>query len=265
MPVKAKKFQKILRRRAGTGRYFVFFNYIAIKRKIKIFFNKVELNISSRIVEAYVGEYASGKSEVAVNRALMISRRGRVVTLVDLDIVEPCYTLRPIKRDLMAAGIEVLAWETREMMGLGETGNVLRAENRWALKRPGDIILDIGYGVEGSRTLNLLEGAYDDPDLKIVAVINISRPMTGTVQEVIDYVRELGRVDMLINNTHLGDETTAETVQEGAREVSGAARALGLPVLASTAVEEIAALIGHVDCEGNPVWGIKRYMPHTLW
>ena len=50
-----------------------------------------------RIIEAYVGEYASGKSENAVNRALAIRGQGLSVTLVDLDTVEPCYTMRPIK------------------------------------------------------------------------------------------------------------------------------------------------------------------------
>jgi len=222
-------------------------------------------NFFNRIVEAYVGEYASGKSEVAVNRALMLSRLGRTVTLVDLDIVEPCYTLRPIKLELIAAGIQVLAWETRDTEGLGEAGNVIRAENRWALKRPGDIILDIGYGVGGSRTLNLLEGADSDPNLRMVAVINASRPMTASIDDVVEYVRELGNVDMLLNNTHLGDETTAEIVQEGAALVSGAAGTLDLPVLATSAVEEIAAIIGPKDCMGNQVWAIKRYMPRTFW
>ena len=225
----------------------------------------MRFNISSRIVEAYVGEYASGKSEVAVNRALMLSRLGRTVTLVDLDIVEPCYTLRPIKLELIAAGIQVLAWETRDTEGLGEAGNVIRAENRWALKRPGDIILDIGYGVGGSRTLNLLEGAEADPDLRVVAVINASRPMTASIEDITEYVRELGNINMLINNTHLGDETTAEVVQEGAQLVSSAAGILDMPVLATTAVEEIAAIIGPKDCIGNQVWAIKRYMPRTLW
>lgn len=225
----------------------------------------MRFNISSRIVEAYVGEYASGKSEVAVNRALMLSRLGRTVTLVDLDIVEPCYTLRPIKLELMAAGINVLAWETRETEGLGEAGNVMRAENRWALKRPGDIILDIGYGVGGSRTLNLLEGSGSDPDLRVVAVINTSRPMTSSTEDIVEYVGELGNVDMLINNTHLGDETTAEIVQEGAALVSSAAVTLDMPVLATAAVEEIASIIGPKDCMGNQVWALKRYMPRTLW
>lgn len=226
---------------------------------------EVTHNISSRIVEAYIGEYASGKSEVAVNRAAGLALEGRRVSLVDLDIVEPCYTLRPIKKELAALGIDVLAWETRETVGLGEAGNIMRPENRWALRRPGDIVLDIGYGVEGSRTLNLLEGSDTDPDLEILVVVNTSRPMTASLEDIVDYIKELGRVDGIINNTHLGDETTAQTVQEGAVTVTRAASILGLPVVATTAVEEVARTIGHKDCMGNQVWAIKRYMPRTLW
>ncbi len=221
--------------------------------------------ITNRIVEAFVGEYASGKSEVAVNRALALSRENRKVTLVDLDLVEPCYTLRPIKNELISAGVDVLAWETCETIGLGETGNIIRADSRWALFRPGDIILDIGYGVDGSRTLNLLEGSSKDPDLKVIAVINTSRPMTGTVEDIVEYIGQLGRVDMLINNTHLGDETTAQIVQDGAIIVNEASQRLGIPVLATSATKEIAAEIGKVDCVGNPVWPLVRYMPRTLW
>lgn len=221
--------------------------------------------IGPRIVEAYVGEYASGKSEVAVNRALDLAETGRRVTLVDLDVVEPCYTLRPIKKELEQKGVSVLAWETRDMVGLGETGNILRAENRWALRRPGDIILDIGYGVEGAKTLALLEDAETDPDLKVYAVVNIARPMTGSVSDIVQYIRELGRIDGLINNSHLGDDTDLEIIQEGVRVVGEAARVLGIPVIAVTAVEELAGRIGPVDNAGNPVRKLVRYMPRTLW
>ncbi len=216
-------------------------------------------------MEAYIGEYASGKSEVAVNRAIFLARSGRRVNLVDLDIVEPCYTLRPIKKKLTEMGINVVAWETREMMGLGETGCIFHPANRWALKLSGDVILDIGYGVEGAKTLNLVEGAASDPDLKIFAVVNVARPMTGSVEEIVQYVRTLGKVDGLINNSHLGDETTMEFIQEGARIVGEAARQLGIPVVATTALEELARVIGTHDAAGHPVWPIKRYMPQTLW
>ncbi|MEG6617124.1 hypothetical protein V6C27_11970 [Peptococcaceae bacterium 1198_IL3148] len=221
--------------------------------------------MTSRIVEAYVGEYASGKSEVAVNRALELGKKQHKVHLVDFDIVEPCYTLRPIKKQLMEQGIEVVAWETRDTVGLGEAGNVIKPAARWVLLREGDIILDIGYGVEGSKTLNLLEGVDKEPNLKIYAVVNISRPMTSNVKEIVEYVRDLGPIHGLINNTHLGDETTPEIVQRGARVVTEAAKELGIPLVATYAVRDVAAAMGEHDCMGNVVRPLDRYMPCTLW
>jgi len=134
------------------------------------------------IVEAYVGEYASGKSENAVNRAIALHRAGQAVTLVDLDTVEPCYTIRPIKRELESIGLDVVAWETRDTVGLGEAGSVIMGSMRWVLRRKGSIIMDIGYGVHGARIFNLIEGADENPHLQIIAVINMSRPFTSTVE-----------------------------------------------------------------------------------
>lgn len=218
-----------------------------------------------RIVEAYIGEYAGGKSENALNRALELARQGRKVTLVDLDIVEPVYTLRPIQEELRALGVNVIAWKTSETMGLGEAGTTIKPAARWALRCEGDIVLDIGYGVEGAKTLNLVEGAHQDLDLKVFAVINISRPMTSEVEDIVEHVREMGRVDGMINNTHLAEETTVEVVQEGARVITEAAKILGLPVIATAASAEIAKKIGPTDCMGNPVRPLTRFMQKAFW
>lgn len=217
------------------------------------------------VVEAYVGEYASGKSENAVNRALVLAKGGAPVTLVDLDLVEPFYTLRPLRKELRQQGIEVLAWETEQTMGLGEAGIPLHPEMRWALRRPGHIILDVGYGVEGVKTLNLLEGASHHPHLKVLAVVNAARPMTDTPGKIVAYVRSLGRVHGLINNTHLGDDTTVEVIRAGARLVAQAAGELGLPVVATSVAESLREAVGHRDCLGHPVRFIKRYMKQAFW
>lgn len=217
------------------------------------------------IIEAYVGEYASGKSENAVNRAIDLCRRGLPVTLVDLDTVEPVYTIRPIKKELEAMGLSVVAWETRDTVGLGEAGSVIKGSMRWVLRRPGNIIMDVGYGVHGARIFNLIEGAFENPHLKIIAVINMSRPFTSTVENILEYVATLGRVDALLNNTHMAEETTVEIVQKGAIGVAEAAKILGLPVIATSAVQEIADKIGPVDAVGNPVWPLERIMPRTFW
>jgi len=217
------------------------------------------------IIEAYVGEYASGKSENAVNRAIELCQKGLPVTLVDLDTVEPCYTIRPIKRELEAMGMTVDAWETRDTVGLGEAGNIMKGSMRWALRRPGNIILDIGYGVHGAAIFNLIEGANESPWLKIIAVVNMSRPFTATVEDIVDYVLSLGRVDALLNNTHMAEETTVALVQQGARGVYEAAQKLSVPMMGSSAVKEIAEQIGDLDCVGAPVRTLERIMPRTFW
>jgi hypothetical protein len=215
-----------------------------------------------RIIEAYIGEFASGKSEVAINRALAL--QGKVI-LVDLDLVNPFYTLRPLKERLTAAGLEVIAWETRDTIGLGEAGSLLKPEIRWVLRRTGDIIFDVGYGVEGAKVLNLVEGLTQAPELKVIAVINTAKPLLTHAQDIIEYVKELGRVDALLNNSHLGAETTIEFVNQGALETYKAAQALGLPYLGSYAMEELATQMKDKDAAGFPIFPLKRYMPEAFW
>ncbi len=221
-----------------------------------------------RWVEAYVGEYASGKSECAVNRALEIlgnSRNEEQITLVDLDTVEPVYTLRPIKEELEAKGLAVVAWRTEDTTGLGEAGSVIRPEMRWVLKRPGHIILDIGYGVKGAQTLNLIEGAWDDPDLRILAVLNLGRPLTGSYEEMLEYVMSLGPLHGLINNSHLGDDTDLAFIQNGARVVAAIGEKMHLPVVATTADIRFKGQLGDYDVTGHPVRYMERFMPRAFW
>jgi len=237
-----------------------------------------------RVVEAYVGEYASGKSEVAVNRAIALARGSRVgsrcggepadipveklqrvpVTLVDFDLVEPFYTLRPIKKLIEKEGVTVLAWQTEETMGFGETGTLMRSDLRWALRREGHVIFDMGYGIDGARRLNLIEGAREN-NLQVYAVINIGRPMTACEKDIVTYVKTLGPIDGLINNSHLGDETDVDFIQKGAIEVAAAAAALRVPFLFTTADQRFQKELGFRDATGNPVFYLKRYMNRAYW
>ncbi|MEN6463074.1 MAG: hypothetical protein ABFC94_17115 [Syntrophomonas sp.] len=224
----------------------------------------VLVNNAGRIVEAYIGEYASGKSEISINRALNLKEQERLVTLVDLDTVEPFYTLRPIKKDLEAQGLTVIGLSEEDSFGLGETGAMLNPRARWALMNDGDIIMDIGYGVNGARTLNLVEGAYESPELKIFAVVNYSRPMTNCRERIKEYVLSLGRVDVIIANTHLADETTVELIKAGNQEIIQAANDLGIPVEAMVVDERLRCQIDKEEL-GIPVRFIRRYMPAAMW
>lgn len=217
-----------------------------------------------RVLEAYVGEYASGKSEIAINRALELQTQGRIVNLVDLDTVEPFYTLRSLKPLLEEKGLQVISFTQQDAFGLGETGAMLNPRARWALRYSGDVILDVGYGVYGARTLNLVEGAYESQELRVIAVVNYSRPMTGTRDRIREYVLDLGRVDAIVANTHLGDDTTVEIMNQGNSEIMHVARELGIPIDFIVADERLKGSI-EVDMSGIPVKFIHRFMPAAMW
>lgn len=220
-----------------------------------------------RVVEAYVGEYASGKSENAVNRALELKKAGNdLVTLVDLDTVEPFYTLRALKEKFKEQyDVDVVTWLTSETMGLGEAGSLIKPEMRWVLRREGNLVLDIGYGVHGAKILNLIEGANESEELKIYVVLNSYRPITGTEEDIVEYVKSLGRIDGIINNPNLGDDTTVEIINEGTKVVAKAAEKLGIPIVYTAVITELLENFNGQDMYGNPIKEIKRFMPDSMW
>lgn len=214
--------------------------------------------------EAYVGEYASGKSECAINRAISLRGQGEQVTLVDLDLVEPFYTLRPLKEELEGLGLTIVAWNRREAPGPGEAGNILLPAARFALLQTGHVVLDVGCGAHGGRVLNLLEG-YPHPDLRVYVVVNTARPLTATTAKIVEFVRTFDRVDGLINNSHLGDDTGLEVIRRGARIVGAAARVLRVPVVATAAEERFRDALGGRDRQGFPVLYLSRFMKKAYW
>ncbi len=224
----------------------------------------LKLETKERVVEAFVGEYASGKSEISINQALELKNQGRTVTLVDLDTVEPFYTLRSLKPLLEEKGLNMISFSRQDSFGLGETGAMLNPRARWALRHEGDIILDIGYGVFGAKTLNLVEGANESPELRVMAVINYSRPMTGSAELIKEYIISLGRVDAIVANTHMGDDTTISIIKTGNAEIIKVAGELGIPVDFIVADEKFRALIKAEEF-AVPLKFIQRYMPAAMW
>ena len=64
----------------------------------------------------------------------MFANEKKPVILVDLDTVEPAYTLRPIQKEIEKLGIKVITQES--YFGLGETGNTITGEQMNCLTIP---------------------------------------------------------------------------------------------------------------------------------
>lgn len=224
----------------------------------------------SRIVEVYAGAYASGKSETSINRARQYANRGEKITLVDLDSVEPAYTLRPIAQDLEKMGINVITQP--DNFGLGEAASYVTSAQVNCLAEDGDIIIDVGYGAGGLDILDILNNIEDEKDIRIYLVVNTSKFETSTVENIVEYLtfseglekREWKKFTGLISNTHFGDETTKEDIIRGYEKLKEASKLVNIPIIA-VGVDEKLSKEFDKTYDGVDVWVYKRMMPKAFW
>ena len=224
--------------------------------------------MKNRFVEVYAGAYASGKSETALNRARMFAQNGEKITLVDLDTVEPAYTLRPIANDLEKLGINVITQP--DSFGLGEAASYITSAQVNCLSNDGNIIIDVGYGAGGLDILDIINNIGEETDLKIYLVVNTSKFETSTVDNIIEYVtfaeglekRQWKKFSGMISNTHFGDETTKEDIINGYKKLKLVSERIEISIRAIGADESIDI---EPVYDGVEVWKYKRLMPKALW
>lgn len=224
----------------------------------------------TRTVEVYAGAYASGKSETAINRARQYAKQHKQITLVDLDTVEPAYTLRPIANELEKERINVITQP--EYFGLGEAGSYITPAQQNCLSVKGDMVIDVGYGASGLDMLDILAGIDNENDLQIYLVINTSKFETANVENLTEYVtfseglekRPWKKFNGFISNTHFGDETTKEDIIRGYNIVKQVSEKLNIPVRAIGVDRKLAAEFD-LTYDGVEVWVYDRIMPTALW
>ncbi len=194
-------------------------------------------------VTVIVGHFGSGKTEIALNGALGLAAAGTPVTVVDLDVVKPYFRSRAARELLAARGVGLIAPGGAHVFA---DLPIILPEIRSALKDPARrLILDVGGDDSGARVLGSLAGAIPLAETRCLLVLNFSRPFTTDDAEAETMVREIEaasrlKVDGLIANTHLMDETTAALVTEGYRMTEATGRRLGVPVVAVTVQEGMA-------------------------
>lgn len=223
-----------------------------------------------RTVEVFAGAYASGKSETSLNRARHLVEQGNKITLVDLDSVEPAYTLRPIAKELENLGIRVITQP--DNFGLGEAASYVTQSQINCLKNDGDIVIDVGYGAGGLDILDIITDIGQENNLCIYLVVNTAKFETSTVENIIEYVtfseglerRPWKKFYGLISNTHFGDETTKEDIINGYNKLKVASEQLSIPIRAIGVPENLANEF-EKKYDNTEVWVYKRMMPKAFW
>ena len=222
----------------------------------------------ARVIEIYAGAYASGKSETALNRARQYAQLNKPITLVDLDTVEPAYTLRPIANDLRKMGINVITQP--DNFGLGEAASYVTPAQVNFLSNDGDIIVDVGYGAGGLDILDIVNNIDMETNLQAYLVVNTAKFETSTIDNIIEYV-DFARgserkydFSGMISNTHFGDETTKEDIINGYNKLKIASQKVNIPIRAIGIDEKLVQDFA-LTYDGVEVWAYKRMMPKAFW
>ena len=192
-----------------------------------------DMGIQSQGVLIIVGNYGSGKTEVAVNLAIYRRRAGVPVNLADLDLVNPYFRTREVRRPLTALGVKlVLPPEGLLHADLP----ILSPLVAGVIRNPGELtIIDVGGNPVGAKVLSALADAFQNRSYSMLQVVNPLRPQTDTISGCMTLRREIEAASRLtvngwIGNAHLIDATTLQDILTGHDFVSRLARRSGVPL-----------------------------------
>ena len=201
--------------------------------------------MKAKRITLFAGHYGSGKTNIALNYARMLKKAGEKVAIADLDIVNPYFRTKDSAADLQAEGIDLIvsdfANSNVDFPAMPKEIYALVAE------RDRKIVMDIGGDDRGALALGrYVPDIKAEGDYEMLAVVNASRPLTQTAADTVEVLREIEAASQLpftgiVNNTNLGQQTTAETVLNSRAYADEIAALMNLPVCFTCAPAAIAA------------------------
>ncbi len=207
------------------------------------------------------GHYGTGKTNYAVNMALELAEKGEKVTIVDFDIVNPYFRTADFKELFAEKGV-TLAASVYANTSLDIPAITFDLE-RMAYE-PGYLIIDVGGDDAGAIGLGRYADALSEynEQLDMLYVINCYRYLTEAPEETLKLMYEIEQVSRMkhtgiVNNSNLGRETTAETVEKSVEYAKRVAKSAGLPLIGTACRRDINADIPDripVDVYVKPVW-----------
>lgn len=193
----------------------------------------MKIRISGVII--LVGNYGSGKTEVAINLAIDQKRRGHRVQVADLDLVNPYFRTRQARQVLNELGIGVVLPPEHLLQA---DLPILSPQVSGMIKHHGDVaILDVGGDDVGATVLAALADVFKDldPQPRMLQVVNPYRPNTDTVEgclRVRQAIEASARLPVSgwVGNANMMDETTLNDIRFGYDFLQRLEATSGLPL-----------------------------------
>ena len=220
------------------------------------------MEIALEGIVVIVGNYGSGKTEVAVNLAANRKNTGIDVRIADLDLVNPYFRTREARGPLSELGIEVVVPPEEY---LNADLPILSPVVAGMIRKPSQLtLIDAGGDGVGATVLAALADSFKAKHVQMLQVVNPYRPFTETVEgclHIRDEIETASKINVsgLIGNANLIKETTTEDVYKGYNFINALSKESGLPIEFITVSVE---LMHKIDLERFicPVLPIRRFL-----
>ena len=198
------------------------------------------------MIYVITGHYGSGKTEFAINFAV----QKKMHTIVDLDIVNPYFRTADVKDKL---DVKVIA---PQFANTNVDIPALPPEINAVFQQEDDVLFDVGGDDDGAIALGRYNKKFLEKKYKMLFVVNTRRPGSQNVKQIVGMVKSVEaasrlKVNGLVNNTHIMEETMSWHITEGLEIIKEAADVLGIPVVYNS---------GMVEQLPEPAFYMKKYI-----
>lgn len=220
-----------------------------------------------------IGNYGSGKTEIAINLAVNSANKGLNTLVIDLDKVNDYFRMSD-RVDVLKDNKVNLVSPT--FAGQGITPSNMSAAVASAFAGDWDLcVFDVGGDAAGAMSLGRYHqdfAALDPGQLEVYDIVNVFRPMSETPEKIIKLKEEMesfARLEVtgFVNNSNLLNYASADDIRAGYEVLKKTSELTGIPVKHTTGrkqfVDEFLADGRDMKFVGEPI-GLETYM-HRSW
>ncbi|MBQ9950183.1 MAG: hypothetical protein IJO93_05635 [Clostridia bacterium] len=189
-----------------------------------------------------LGNYGSGKSELALNIAVKSREKGSSV-MVDLDIINPYFRSSDMENLLHEKQVDIIKpiYAGTGVEGLSLPPDVYSV----FIDDHKTVVFDVGGDATGSIALGQYKRNFEMlENLEVCFVVNTCRPLSNSTDAILELIGEITAtsrldIDCIINNTNLSNETTGEVLASGYRIIEEVSKETGIPVGYTAGTREV--------------------------
>ncbi len=220
-----------------------------------------------------IGNYGSGKTEIAINLAVKSAAAGKNTLVIDLDKVNDYFRMSD-RVDVLRENKVNLVSPT--FAGQGVTPSNMSAAVASAFAGDWDLcVFDVGGDAAGAMSLGRYHqdfAALKEGQLEVYDIVNVFRPMSESPEKILKLKEEMegfARLEVtgFVNNSNLLNYASADDIRQGYEVLKETSKLSGIPVRHTTGrkefIEEFLTDGRDPEFIGEPI-ALETYM-HRSW